>query len=248
MSRPGVHRLATYHPAAEVSLQPLEGDIWGVGCRPILLEPKGVEMRLILCLQARPKAIEHFDAPLLGDCHRRPILLLEPKGADDALGTECTPHHAVTFWLWSGFSITTSGRSSAQIRQLWVFVHAAVKFKMRFIAKPDVLQKGWIRFTLLREPSGKAGPLLLIGWSQLVMDRHFIRHQSQVLSGDSPHGAVAAVDLLGQLPQRFQGVATSQTFYWYVEFSKILKLYFTKLWSKFYFEILPSTFLNFEKL
>ena len=154
-----------------------------MGCRPILLEPEGVEIRLIFCLQARPKAIEHFDVPLLDDCHRRPILLLEPKGVDDALGTECTPrrdlltvewllHHDIGTFSWPDSTV--------------LGVHAAVKFKMRFIAKPDVLQKGLIRFTLLREPSGKAGPLLLIGCSQLVMDRHFIRHQSQVLSGYSP--------------------------------------------------------------
>ena len=30
-------------------------------------------------------------------------------------------HHAVTFWLWIGFSITISGHSVAQILQSWVF-------------------------------------------------------------------------------------------------------------------------------
>ena len=96
-------------------------------------------MRLILCLQARPKAIEHFDVPRLGDCHRRPILLLEPKGADDALGTECTPRRDLLAveWLLHHDIGTFSCPDSTVLD-----VHTAVKFKMCFIAKPDVLQKG----------------------------------------------------------------------------------------------------------
>ena len=95
-------------------------------------------MRLILCLQARRKAIEHFDVPLIGDCRRRPISLLEPKGADDALGTECTPRRDLLAvkWLLHHDIGTFSCPDST------VFgVHAAVKFKMRFIAKPDVPRK-----------------------------------------------------------------------------------------------------------
>ena len=106
-------------------------------------------------------------------------------------------HHAVTFSLWRPFQHDV--RSLSRPNSAVLGVNGAVKMKVSSIAKPNVLRKGRIGFTILRKPSGKVDSLLLVTCRQLVMNRHLTWRQSEVLSKDSPNGAVAAVDFLGEL-------------------------------------------------
>ena len=82
------------------------------------------------------------------------------------------------------------------------------------------------RMCTFREPSGKARPLLLIAWYQLVMNSSIIGHKSKVLFNDSPHRAVATVDLQCELSQWFWGVVVDSRLDFCDEFWSYSRIFF----------------------